>query len=88
MQRLAGNRWPLIDIKQCELKILEVLNFALKSLTAYDFVCAFLYHFECENELCFDEAHFYGTLTRVEEILDQAYTGTLCEYSAKKFGRI
>jgi len=81
MERLAGKKWSVSDIKKCELRILNVLSFALKSMTAYDFAGTFLYHFQCENEVCYDYAKFEEEIYSLEQILDAIYTSIFCYFS-------
>ena len=75
MQKLVGERWSVGEMKKCELKLLELMGFAPKSLTAYDFACAFLYHFECESNVCFDQTSFEESLDLIEIFLDEACAG-------------
>ncbi len=70
-QRCGSDKWTLREIRRCELAILTETNFVMKSLTAYDFVYAFLYNFLCEPP---EETGLIREVDSVCRILEIAHT--------------
>ena len=74
IQRIIRGNWSLKEIKKAELRVLDILGFSLKSLTAYDFLHSFLYNFYMTSSPVLDKAVFDSKLNYIIHYLNTAYS--------------